>query len=394
MATGGTPDTGDALASEFTSTFEGAYAGEGEETETGESQTEGGEGAEGTEGAPPVGDGTPAVGGEAGSGKAGQAGEGEAAKGTPQADGDPYAGTEPFTYEVNGEKKTLEGVYRVPGEGLLVPEDRVQAVQQLFADRDQFDRTARDTQGRVQELERLATWHEQTPDGKTRTLQGRDGLVAMRVQGARMHAAFNTVAAVLRDPQKFASLIGGVDANNRIVLDQNAIEHLLTESDLAEMKAEQQIRSQMGAFLQQGQQQDALAQQQARGYTPEQLQPVIDAAAKAATFDASALTPKDKAFLAQQVSAYLIPGTQTVNPAFVQVIKDRVELRAEASKAAQAAEAAGKHNAGMQRGRQPQRQPATAPVRQPPNTEDAAPKKKADWDTPFATFMEEALQPR
>lgn len=336
---------------------------------------------------------------------------------------DPYAGTQPFNYDVAGEAKAFEGIYRVPGEGLLVPEDKVGAVQQVFAERDLFDRATREFQARTNELERLAAWTTRDDAGREQTLTGHDGLVAMRVDQAKLAASFQTLSAIFQpDAQtgQYSRLLNLLTTDPRtggITLDTQALEHLLTTSDLAETRAEQAVRSQIQRFVQQASQaaQTPLGASAPAGGAPassfdyaKDVQPIVKDALKSTSFDPAQFTEKDQKFLAAQLPRFLRPvteddrrynptlrvGAPIVDLAFAEVVKDRAELRAEQRTTRTSAEQAGKFNAGQERGRQPQRQSTPKPAAPAPSTSSQPAKQKADWDTPFQEFMSEALAPR
>lgn len=308
---------------------------------------------------------------------------------------DPLAGTEPFTYTVNGETKTLPGVYRVPGEGLLVPEDQVASVQGLAERVESQDRLIRDVAAKNADFERLTSWDIQDKDGKPQTLTGRDALEAMRVDYARQSAALTVMDSILSDPVKFAQLIG-VTADNKIVIDPQALEYLQKDVMLAAGNAEKAARSQF----------------QTLATPPVQPAPVdhsrsapaiIDQVAKLAGFDAKLLTEQDRMFLGKQIGRYVrtvTPADRVSNPAlqvgspivdasFQDVIRDRADLRKTANAQATAAEKAGKHNAGMDKGRQPIKATAkiSPPAQIPAKTGEG--RKKADWDTPLDSALSE-----
>lgn len=313
----------------------------------------------------------------------------------PPAAADPLAGTEPFTYTVNGEKKTLDGVYRVPGEGLLVPEDKVSLVTGLAERADVLDRVTREVTAKHADLERLTSWTFDGPDGKTTTLTGAQALETMRVDYARQAAALDVMDAILSDPAKFAQLVGVVQEGDKtkLVVDPTALEYLQKDVMLAANAAERQARSE---FQKLG---TPPAPSPQSADHSRSAPAIITAVAQA---DEKILTSKDREFLAQQIGRYvrtvteddrrfnpkLTVGAPIVDASFSRVITDRVEMRKEAATAARTAETAGKHNAGMDKGRQPAAKPpapkAPAPPAQPP-----AGRRKADWDTPLDSALTE-----
>lgn len=309
---------------------------------------------------------------------------------------DPYAGTEPFTYTAgNGETKTLDGVFRVPGEGLLVPEDKVSLIQELAERADVLDRVARENESRNIDYERLAEWRITGADGKEQVYQGREGLVEMRVGYQKLAAVVQTLDQLFDDPQKFQELVG-VNDKGEIVPDARAIQHLQTEIRLAQATAEQDARRQIGPVSREATSSSA---------TPDlnrEAPRIIDWAAKSAGVDSKALTADDRTFLSGQMDRYLRTVTEADrkgNPAlklggpivdakFTALVKQTIQSALRASTQAKAAEKAGRHNAGMEKGRQPVAQPTKPAAPVIPAAEQGK-GKKADWDSPLTTALDE-----
>lgn len=308
----------------------------------------------------------------------------------PKAD-DPLAGTEPFTY---GEGKTLDGVYRVPGEGLLVPESHVAAftaVAERAAKADQLEQAHRDLSTNHAAFERAASWTVTDEQGKETTLTGLNGLEAMRVAYGQQSAALDTLASIFHPdksgnyPRLFALLTteqipdGRGGTVERLVPNPDALNNLLTQSELAEMRAEQTARSQLAT----------LTKPEPQAPTPPnftvEAPKLIASVAKAANLDASVLTPKQRETLTQQLPFHVKDGK--VSMEWQGLAKAMIEERLESKKTAEASEAAGKHNAGMDKGRQPSKVTPKAPV--VPATPKPNERKKADWDGPLSGALEE-----
>lgn len=334
--------------------------------------------------------------GDDGSGKAVEGAQEQvpAATGAPASD-DPYAGTEPFTYTgPNGETKTLDGVFRVPGEGLLVPEDKVSVLQELAERADVLDRVARDHESQTADYERLAEWRTTGADGKEQIFSGRDGLVEMRVGFQKLAAVVQTLDALFDDPQKFQELVG-VNDKGEIVPDARAIQHLQTDIRLAQANAEQSARKEIGTLERQA------TSSPAPDFMAEAPR-IIDWAAKSSGVDAKALTKEDRQYLSEQMDRYVRTVTEAdrkansalklggpiIDAKFTALVKHTASLRLESSKQAIAAEKAGKFNAGQAKGRQPVAQPTKSPAPVIPVAEQGRP-KKADWDSPLQTALEE-----
>lgn len=316
-----------------------------------------------------------------------------AAEGKPDAPPavDPLAGTEPFTY---GQGKTLPGVFRVPGEGLLVPEEHVASVQQ-FAERAELaEHMSRELATQYETFDRLSTWTVQDAQGKDQTLTGLQGLEALRIEASQTKAALGTLSALFQPnangdyPNLEAFLAreelpdgkGGVRV--RIVPHPDSLRNLLVQSELAEVRAEQSERQKVGTLRT-----PAPAAPVPINYATEASRLIGDVA-KAAKLDASVLSPKQTELLAKQLKFHVIEqdGKKRVSPEWQELVQSSIAQAVESKKQAVAAETAGKHNAGMDKGRQPPK-PVAKPAAAPTTKTDE--RKKADWHTPLESALSE-----
>lgn len=265
------------------------------------------------------------------------------------ADEDPLAGATPFSYTVNGEQRTYEGIKVLGEHGAVIDASALPDIARRLGERDHLYETNQAQYRSLQQLERLSEWRTTGEDGKEVVIGGQEGLVTGRVQTGRLGAALDTLASVFKpDSQgkysKLASLIM-VNEAQEIVPDFAALQHLHTEADLAEMRAEQAIRKALDSLLTQPSQP---SQSSAAPSVPDVAQhapAIIDQAAKSAGFDAKLLTDKDRSFLASQLPRYIRTVTDAdrmrnpslqlggpiVDASFADVVKDRAELRAEQS---------------------------------------------------------------
>lgn len=310
---------------------------------------------------------------------------------------DPFEGTQPFTYSVNGVEKTLDGVYRVPGEGLLVPEDKVSSLQQLAERAETLDHVTRQFATQHATLERLGSWTTQDADGKEQTFTGAQGIAALRTDFATQQAAFNTLAGVFLDPTQAGALVDVVEGPNgpQIVWNQQAIQTLVARSEQSEQIARYKTKEALSELAQ-----PPAPKASAPDYAA-QAPGVISSAAKASGLDASGLTAKDNQYLAsllprfvravteddRRMNPSLQVGGPIVDAAFTQVLKDRVEMVTAAKQTAAASEKAGKFNAGQQKGRQPAAAAPKAPAA--PKAETNTRPHRADWNTPLETALAE-----
>jgi hypothetical protein len=286
----------------------------------------------------------------------------DAKVGTPEASAPPAGPTDdplkdatPLTYTVNGEQRTYEGIRVLGTDGAIIKPEDLPDLMRRLGERDHLYETNKAQYEATQQLERLTEWRTTDADGKESTVKGLEGLATMRVQHGKLAAAFDTLASVFKDPAKFVGLLGQ-DEQGKIVLDPTALQHLLTESDLAEVRAEQAIRSQLATMVRPP---DASASA-TPDYTAHAPQ-MIDAAAKSVGLDGKLLGDKDRAFLAQQFPRYvrsvtdadrranvtLKLGGPIVDAAFTELVKDRITSRQELAKLASTSTAASGRNAAV-----------------------------------------------
>lgn len=316
--------------------------------------------------------------------------EGQSA-GQPAAD--PLAGTEPFAY--NG--KTYEGIYRVPGEGLMIPEDKAAAFTSIVERAEMveaLDRASREATTQVQTFERLSQWNITDDQGQvTDTLTGVRGLEARYLNDARKDAAIEVLDGILSDPTKLLSLLAQ-DATGKIGIDPSAVETLQMRLRLAANDAETKARTEFQKL-------SGPVESPAASGPPDYSASAPKLIETAAGAEHSILTPEDKQFLSGQLDRYVRQvteedrkydptkklGAPIVDAKYGQLVQHIVSQRKTANAQAKASEKAGAVNAGMERGRQPTRQPTkpAAPVAPPKPNE----RKRPDWDGPLAQHLAE-----
>lgn len=303
---------------------------------------------------------------------------------------DPFAGTEPFKY---GDGKVLDGVYRVPGEGLLVPEDRVPVIQQLAERAETLDRVAREYQTANQQFERIAQWTRTNEDGSKDVLTGIAAIAEERLHNAQLAVEHKAMYDLLNDPVAMhALLLEGPEG--KAVYNQERLEAFVLRAQMAAGKAQEAVRKDFGARFQSPQAPSA------PDYTT-QAPSIIDAALKQSGLVNATLTPESKALLASQLGQHirtvtendrlgnpaLKVGAPIVSESFTALVKHLAQSQATQKTALSATEKATAHNAGMTRGRaQPARPAKAAPVA-PASTQK--PTKSAAWDDPFKEAMNE-----
>lgn len=305
-------------------------------------------------------------------------------------------GSVPYEYKVGAESKVLEGFHRFPGEGVLVPEDKVPMLEQLAVRAETLDRLSRDAQQQTELFERLSEWTTTGHDGKDQQLTGIQGLIQGRLDAAQDATYRQFVDGFMSNPEKLASLLMYNPEAQKYEFRADTMALANAELANARMRTDSSVR----AWLSQRYQ--APQAPQAPDYTS--VAPgIIQGYAGA---ESSVLTPQDTAFLGAQMPRYVRPATaadvrldnrlqvgqQVVDASFKDVVQYTVTQRKEAVTKATAATEASKFNAGQDKGRQG-KPIAKAPVR-PASPPHNSPPQKADWDSPFASAMAElGIQP-
>lgn len=286
---------------------------------------------------------------------------------------DPLAGTEPYTY--GADKTPLEGVYRVPGEGLLIPEDRV---AQFDAFVNTLHQTSQQQRDQIAGMDRLTSWTRPGPDGTPQTLTGAAAVAAMHEDYAADRAGFTALAnLVTKNPAQLLSLYD-LDANNQPVLNPERWQAFVDQTKKDEQLAVYQARTQLV---------EQYTKQPPAGPVDYAKQFGMATITQLAGKDAGALDAEDKAALMASFNQFVVDGGKAVHPALQQMVQ-RLTANAVARKAQVAAALkAGTHNAGMDAGRTKPKPPVRAPEPKPPAKNEKAP--KADWDSPFKEAMDE-----
>lgn len=292
----------------------------------------------------------------------------------PAAVVDPFAGSEAYKYTLpDGTERTLDGVYRFPGEGLMVPEDKIGVFEQIAVERDQLTGILQPALDRIKQFETLGTWNVTGDDGQARLVNGREGVEAMRVSHARLEATLNTVIEALKSD--LPSLIS-VNDQNQIVLAPDAIQNLMTRAELNEMRAEQSVRALIGRALT-----PATPMRDDTAAYAAQTPALIAQALTGSSFLPSVLTAEDVAEFSSLLPRLVrdaTPAERASNPAqakvvdavFTQSVLNRAKLRADSATRATTAAAAGATNARTIQARQPAATPK-------PTTPPAAPTTSA-----------------
>lgn len=309
--------------------------------------------------------------------------DGQAKTPDPAADTDPLATAKPFTYTIDGQERVIEGTFRIPGEGLVIPEDRVQHFELMASRAETLDRQNRELYDSNQKWDRLTAWQTRDEQGNVVTQSGPPAYEAQRVLLGRTIAALKTITDAFATDEAFAELIGvtGEPGQEMVVRSPKAIALLKERMDNAAYRAEQTVRSSLSKA----------------GVVPTPEPAASDFAKPTiakliADHQITGLTPADQEFLAAEFPRYVVQDGKALDPRFLEVMKDRAGLRAEQIKVTTAATTAGKFNGAMTSGRAPAkalRQAAPAP----PATPAAKVGKAAQWDNILQSALSEIQLP-
>ncbi len=305
-------------------------------------------------------------------------------------------GAEPFKV---GEQ-AIEGVYSVPGQGLMVLETDRPKFEQFVTQATENARKVEEYQQQNGVYDRLSEYATFDKDGKVeKTYQGADGLVEMRVNLVRNAEIGRVLGAAIADPVKLLSLITGSGPDGKTpVLVPGAVQSLLTEARLAAVEAEHAVRHALaqrrGAV---GPVAGAVGDQSAA--ISKVAPQVVDASIKAFGTDGAKLTAQDKAFLSQQLPRYVRTTTAAdvaanhqlklnaplVDASFMEVVKDRIAMRLELAKTVTTATKAATDNAATlaaaaNGARGPAKSATTTKTRQPTPEESRAQDAEDAWD--------------
>ncbi len=298
---------------------------------------------------------------------------------------EPEPPTEPFAFEVNGERRQIAEFVRIPGEGVFVPEAHVPRLQQLTSRAEANDVAIRAAEERVQSAERLTTWTTRQqqgykPDGSAnyveKTLTGRDAVEASRVYMAQMAAKVQSYeaafAAIEKDPTNFAKLYTiftdekgeyGAAGTQYVIPNAQGFADLRDRASLSAREWSLTARQHVSSMLA-----PQAPPPAAEAPASELAMPTINQLAS--EYKIAGLTDADKQSLAAHFDRYVIMTDKgrAVDPRFLDAMKERAAMRAETSKVASSKEIVDKFNRGQDKGRAGQRPaapPPAAPI-QPP----------------------------
>jgi hypothetical protein len=308
---------------------------------------------------------------------------------------DPLEGTEPYKYTFGNESKVLEGFYRVPGEGVMIPEDKVPQLEQLAVRAEMLDRASREHESANALFERLSEWTSVGADGKEVTLKGAEAIQQGRLDYARQAAYRQVSDAYFNDPNRLASLLTFNPETQQFERNEAEWDKAKIMVENATIRAETETRGWLAQRYQEP------PKPQAPNYA-EQAPIIIQQLAQSANADPSVLTPDDRSYLAEQLPRYIRPATRedirvtptlqmgqpVVDAAFRAVVTRSIQMRKSSVDQAQAATKASQFNAGQDKGLRAGKPQIKSPPSKPATQQPQKP-GKADWDAPLQAALDE-----
>ena len=253
----------------------------------------------------------------------------------------------PFTYTVNGEQRTADGIRQVGEFGAIVDAEFLPVLQQRLSERDHLYEQEQARHQQYQAIERLTNWEVNDRNGNRQTLTGQQGLEAQRVLLSRSLASLSVIDKVLSDPAAFAKLVTVVadeQGNGRIVAHPDAMAHLRTSIENAAIRAEVATRGHVAAV--------SAPQPPAERSVAELAMPTVEATVR--QIGATGFTAEDKQFLAGQLVHYVRAttaeerqrglGPRIVDESFVALVKREAARAQQAARIAQSATSAANQN--------------------------------------------------
>lgn len=312
-------------------------------------------------------------------------------------DEEAFAQAAPLTFMVDGKPQTFDAIKVFPGEGALIREADLPRLQTELANATHYLAQSRELVRQLQDVERVSEWTQKGPDGRDTILTGAAAIQAQRLSHADTLAELTTLKQALSDPATLTALIAGVDENGYVVLNQRELANLGKDARILSTDLRTALASRFTS---------ATVSPQAQQSAPDlstQAPAVVNA--YAAKLGVQGLTPEDVSTLAALVPRYVRAATQAdrqldpslkvgepvVDISFEAQVKHLGKVRSDAlasqTKAVATGETAGKHNAAMNRARQPVKQ-VTKPV-PTPATPEKKPGKAEAWDTVLQNALQE-----
>lgn len=268
---------------------------------------------------------------------------------------DPLAGATPFTYRVNHEEKTLDGIQVLGDRGFIGTPDALTEIRQRLSTLDNVMSRSREQYGIQQAYERVSAWDKPKADGTTQSFTGLDGIVELRVDNARKDAEIKAYEALLSDPNLAVALFAPdpSDPQNKVVFNAQLMENAALRMARAQDAAESTLRQTLNVAR------TAPAPAAPSAPTVDVARHAPDVIKSAAGAQESSLTPEDRSLLTEQLPRYVRQATSedvltnptwkvgqmVVDASFTKQVQHVIGLRASAKAQAASIAAATTENA-------------------------------------------------
>lgn len=313
-------------------------------SETGAPPAEGSETADGSEGTTadaPAGELTPATEPDAST-------VSDPSTPTTSSDPDPFEGSTPLPYTVNGQERTFEGVTVLKDGGAIVDPDALPKLAQRLAERDHLYEQSAAKHRDFQALEKATEWQTTGPNGETRMLRGSEAESEKRVVMAQLAAEVQAYRTLMANPENIRDLVVG-NEDGSLAWNQLGVKAFLAELKNAQNELSQNARRSYSAQTQPA---------PAAPFNPQTLAPV--AVSKAIELvGANGLTDADKQWAESlaprfvrltttedvQANPALVAGQPMIEQQFIDLVKERSDMRASTAKTVSSASDVAKANA-------------------------------------------------
>ncbi len=276
---------------------------------------------------------------------------------------DPLKDATSLAYTVNGESRTDDRIKVVKDLGAFINPQDVPYLQQRLSERDHLHETSRANYEKLSTLEALTSWPQRDAQNKiVGTLTGREAIEAARIDYGNALARLEAYDSLFADPARLASFLTVDQEKGEWGINAEARAQLALAIENRQLKLTPAIRQHLASL---GTPKPATPTPGTPG-TPggaEAGRPSVDAAAVVTVAmqqgAITGLTPADQTWAASIAPRYVrtataedvrqVPtltlGEPILEPEFLDVLRDRAALRADAAKQVTAASTAAANNA-------------------------------------------------
>jgi hypothetical protein len=312
-------------------------------------------------------------------------------------DDDPLAGTQPFQYTLDGQARIFDAILEIPGQGGLIPPDKIEQVRNVFAYAEKAHLEREQLQGKLAQMEQALY----TKNGDNE-LHGTEAFQHVRGELERTLAGGNVIWAALQNP-KFVTALGFAMQQGDEESTKELLDTLRKDMTLAVLQTERTMGARLSAPSPEAQATQktqavsnaiATIARQYQGLTPDD---VTEANTVFGPLASALVRPATAQDVAKWPGAGFKAGDLIVDrPQMEAFFKARADFRSGQAKAEQdrqaRATAAGKaqsFNRGQQNGRTPAKSAGHTPAPVAKPTERAKVSRAAAWNEPLAAALDE-----